>query len=82
MHEKVGDMFHCFYCREAYETKKESEESWNSHHIVLLPLAEEDLNRLRNFNFSHDDKLLTTEITRMIQIYSAKAAERQWQRNL
>ena len=73
-----NSMFYCDYCGEPYEKEEDAAKCLKEHNIVYMAISASDLNKLQQFLFSHDQKLLTRTLTNQIQLYTRRAAERQF----
>ena len=60
----------CSYCEAEYPEKDKAQECVASHNLILVPIAKEDLSRLLQFIFTHEEKLLSPSLIRIIQKYS------------
>lgn len=57
----------CSYCRKEYSTPALADTCRDEHDIIYVPLGREDLNRLINFLFIQDPKLMRETIVRALQ---------------
>lgn len=70
--------YYCKYCNEPYTTEEEAEECYNKHNIVYMQISTDDLNKLQMFMFSKDEKFISKSLMHTIQVYTKRAAERQF----
>ena len=67
----------CIYCNKFYDTQDKALECVDTHKLILVPIAKEDLNRLLTFIYIKDSKLLSSDLIRIIQRYNNESAIRQ-----
>lgn len=67
---KIKDSYLCGYCNKKYKTQPEADGCKESHKLIYVPISREDLNRLVNFIYLKEDKLLTNSLVETIVKYS------------
>lgn len=60
----------CLYCNTPYSEKKKAEKCIKDHDIIYFPISRDDLNRLNNFIFTREDKLLSSSLIETIRKYA------------
>ena len=70
-------MVRCIYCEKQYKTKEEARKCRDSHNLIYVPFAPEDLNRVVNYMYNPDMRILKgTPIVRVLQRYLRVAYEK------
>lgn len=64
--------YKCLYCSREYPKEEDAGKCVDTHELVLVPIARNDLGRLNQFLYLKEDKLLTESLVRTIQKYSRK----------
>lgn len=78
MFKTTKGKYKCLYCGKSYSEEGEAVDCKDSHHLVYVPIAREDLNRLLQFVFLKQDDLLTPELVRILQRYNQHQAVRRY----
>jgi len=55
---KVGDKYRCFYCGKEYTHSEKADKCRESHDLVYIPMAKQDLNKLVMYIMSGEKKIL------------------------
>ena len=66
---KVLDRWACSYCGTEYNTSTKADSCRDRHELIYVPLSKGDLNRLINFIYIRDDKLLTPTLISSLTKY-------------
>ena len=53
----------CKYCNKVYEKQDAADECYKNHDILFVPISRSDLNRLINFMYIGETKLLTKSLS-------------------
>lgn len=73
---KDEKFFLCLYCEKERLKKEDAESCVESHELILVPIARNDLSRLQQFFYLKDDKLLTKSLINTVSKYIRAAARR------
>lgn len=73
---KVENKFVCIFCGKKFPTAIACDIHKDEHNIVYVPIEFEDLQRLRQFLYFKDEKLLTETLVKTIIKYSESSAKR------
>jgi hypothetical protein len=65
----VKNGYQCGYCGKFYTNPIAAENCKDSHNLIYVPFTKEDLNRLINFIYSKEEKLLTETLITTLQKY-------------
>lgn len=63
------EWYRCIYCSKEYDKEDTAKKCLDSHELVLLPISRTDLNRLNQFLYLREEKLLTESLVKIIQKY-------------
>ena len=69
MANKIGKSWFCSYCNKQYKNQVDADNCRDEHGLVYIPLSQTDLNRLINFIYLKDDKLLSESLMRTLTRY-------------
>ena len=72
--QRRDKFWQCSYCEAEYPEKDKAQKCVASHNLILVPIAKEDLSRLLQFIFTHEEKLLSSSLIRIIQKYSYQSS--------
>lgn len=64
---KKNENWLCSYCKKSYSRQEEADRCRESHDLVYVALPIEDLNRLIQFLFTREEKLLKESIVNSLQ---------------
>lgn len=67
----------CGYCGKIYVTSPEADRCKDSHELVYIALSKDDLNRLLNFIYLGEPKLLTDTLVQTLQKYLKKSRKKE-----
>ena len=62
--------YKCIYCDKLFVDDTKAYECVKNHELVYLPISKNDLNRLNQFIFTGNNKLLTESLVKVIQKYA------------
>jgi hypothetical protein len=51
--------YECSYCRRLYDTPQKADSCRNKHDLLYLAISKEDLQNLKHFIYTKDDKLIS-----------------------
>ena len=74
---KTAKGYKCGYCGKLYVTSPEADRCKDSHELIYVALSKDDLNRLVNFLFIRDEKLLTETLITTLQKYLKSARRKE-----
>ena len=66
---KIG----CLYCEKKYDSEKKAKDCFDSHKTVLVPMAIEDINRLVQFIYTRESKLIPQHLVPLFKKYLRRA---------
>lgn len=66
MANKIGTNWLCSYCEKKYKNQVDADNCRDSHNLVYIAISHTDLNRLINFLYLKDDKLLTESLVKTL----------------
>ena len=66
---KTSKGYKCGYCQKIFVTSPEADKCKDSHQLIYVPLSIDDLNRLVNFIYLKEEKLLTEDLVNTLQKY-------------
>lgn len=70
---KKGDRWACSYCGKLYSDSISADSCRESHELVLIQISKTDLNRLINFIYTRDEKLISENLVKTLQRYARNA---------
>jgi hypothetical protein len=65
-----SEYFECAFCHKRFKNPLLAHSCEKSHKLIYVPLTMEDLKRLVQFIFTHDDNLLNTTMVKTLMDYS------------
>jgi len=65
--------YKCIYCDKLFSDELKAQSCVKNHDLIYLPISKNDLNRLNQFFFLGDNKLLTESLIRIVQKYAKQA---------
>jgi hypothetical protein len=69
MANKVKNGYQCGYCKKFFTDPIECDSHKETHKLIYLALSQEDLNRLVQFIYSKDDRILGGDLVDRLQSY-------------
>ena len=69
MANKIKEGYECGYCKKFFSDPVECDSHKETHKLIYLALSQEDLNRLIQFIYSKDDRVLGDSIVNRLQSY-------------
>jgi hypothetical protein len=66
---KTSKGYKCGYCNKIYITSPEADRCKDSHQLIYIALSVDDLNRLVNFIYLKEEKLLSESLVETLQKY-------------
>lgn len=66
---KTSKGYKCGYCGKLFVTSPEADKHKESHSLIYIALSKDDLNRLVNFIYLREEKLLTDTLVTTLQKY-------------
>lgn len=66
---KTSKGYKCGYCGKLFITSPEADKCKDSHQLVYVALSKDDLNKLVNFIYLKEEKLLTDTLVTNLQKY-------------
>lgn len=70
---KVDNGWKCSYCGKLYSDSIAADSCRESHEILYIQISKTDLNRLINFIFTRDEKLISENLVKTLQRYARNA---------
>ncbi len=67
---KQGRFWRCAYCEAEHPEEDAAQKCVASHDLILVPISKEDLNRLIQFIYIQEPKLITSALVHTLQKYS------------
>jgi len=74
---KDKDKYSCSYCGKVFGNFFLADECRDNHNIIYLPLSSQDIGKLHQYIYTHDDRLLSETLIKQIKHYVKVASKKE-----